>query len=150
MYSTDGSELVDYFGAFEGRLRVNSGYIQDSVNDATAQCLCLDVVSAYVDWIDLELVANDVFVPIVIARLANKETLEVCFFLPFHYKLNAFKSAIRAITGLIQKGMPPNKKLSLLLALGNVIRSNQLLSITPVFYISCMLQYLIFCEGKRF
>ncbi|VDM67116.1 unnamed protein product [Strongylus vulgaris] len=45
-------------------------------SDVTAQCLCLDAVAAFVDWIDVELVANDVFVPLVIARLGNKDISE--------------------------------------------------------------------------
>lgn len=52
---------------------------QEQCSDVMAQCLCLDAVAAFVDWIDVELVANDVFVPLVIARLGNKDISEVSF-----------------------------------------------------------------------
>ncbi|ETN69296.1 exportin 1-like protein [Necator americanus] len=90
--------------------------ILERCSDTTAQCLCLDAVAAFVDWIDVELVANDVFVPLVIARLGNKDTSE---------------AAVRAVSALIQKGMPPSKKLSLVTALTDVMRSNHLISVNP-------------------
>ncbi|WKY05146.1 hypothetical protein Q1695_005846 [Nippostrongylus brasiliensis] len=90
--------------------------ILERCSDVTAQCLCLDAVAAYVDWIDVELVANDVFVPLVIARLGNNDISE---------------SAVRAVSALIQKGMPPTKKLSLVTALCDVMRNNHLISVNP-------------------
>ncbi|CAJ0601007.1 unnamed protein product [Cylicocyclus nassatus] len=90
--------------------------ILERCSDVTAQCLCLDAVAAFVDWIDVELVANDVFVPLVIARLGNKDTSE---------------AAVRAVSALIQKGMPASKKLSLVTALMEVMRSNHLISVNP-------------------
>ncbi|KAL6740200.1 hypothetical protein Aduo_013580 [Ancylostoma duodenale] len=90
--------------------------ILERCSDVTAQCLCLDAVAAFVDWIDVELVANDVFVPLVIARLGNKDISE---------------AAVRAVSALIQKGMPPSKKLSLVTALTDVMRNNHLISVNP-------------------
>ena len=52
-------------------------FFQERVKNMTAQSLCLEVVAAYVDWIDVELVANDAFMPLVISRLGNNETCEV-------------------------------------------------------------------------
>ncbi|CAI4227430.1 unnamed protein product [Auanema sp. JU1783] len=89
--------------------------IMDEVNDISVQCLCLQVISAYVDWIDVELVANDIFVSKVISRLNNKDTTD---------------AAVSAVSALMQKGMAADKKLSLVLALSNVLRSNQLISVS--------------------
>ena len=91
--------------------------ILKTMTDVTAQSLCLEVVAAFVDWIDLELVANDEFMPIVIQRLANNDTSE---------------AAIHAVTALMQKGMPPAKKFGLILALGQVLRNNNLISLEEV------------------
>uniref|UniRef100_A0A7I4YH90 Exportin-T n=1 Tax=Haemonchus contortus TaxID=6289 RepID=A0A7I4YH90_HAECO len=90
--------------------------ILEQCSDVTAQCLCLDAVAAFVDWIDVELVANDVFVPLVIARLGNKDISE---------------AAVRAVSALIQKGMPASKKLSLVTALMDVMRNNHLINVNP-------------------
>lgn len=42
------------------------------------------------------------------------------------------QAAVRAVSALIQKGMPPSKKLSLVTALSDVMRNNQLISVNPV------------------
>ncbi|KAE9419010.1 hypothetical protein Angca_005139 [Angiostrongylus cantonensis] len=90
--------------------------ILERCSDVTAQCLCLDAIAAFVDWIDVELIANDLFVQLVISRLGNKELSE---------------AAVRAVSALILKGMLPAKKLSLVTALTDVMRNSQLITVNP-------------------
>ncbi|KJH43896.1 exportin 1-like protein [Dictyocaulus viviparus] len=90
--------------------------ILERCNDVMVQCLCLDAVAVYVDWIDVDLIANDLFVSLVITRLGSKEVSE---------------AAVRAVSALIMKGMLPSKKLSLVTALIDVMRSNQLITVNP-------------------
>ncbi|PIO58357.1 hypothetical protein TELCIR_20210 [Teladorsagia circumcincta] len=40
-------------------------------------------------------------------------------------------AAVRAVSALIQKGMPPSKKLSLVTALTDVMRNNNLINVNP-------------------
>uniref|UniRef100_A0A1I7XDB1 Exportin-T n=1 Tax=Heterorhabditis bacteriophora TaxID=37862 RepID=A0A1I7XDB1_HETBA len=111
----------------------------DQCSDVTAQCLCLDTIAAFVDWIDVELVANDVFVSLVMARLGNNDTSEVCIFLMVlkmfsiidFLKNFTLQSAVHAVSALIQKGMPASKKLPLVVALADVMRTNQLITVNP-------------------
>lgn len=117
--------------------------ILERVSDVTAQCLCLDVVAAFIDWIDVELVANDDFVPLIIARLGNKDTSE---------------SATHAVTALMQKGMPPAKKVPLVVALADVMHANNLTAVTPSSefddvlragsLLNCMGMVLMDCNSK--
>ncbi|KAJ1352289.1 hypothetical protein KIN20_008590 [Parelaphostrongylus tenuis] len=90
--------------------------ILERCSDMTAQCLCLDALAEYVDWIDVELIANDLFVQLVISRLGNKELSE---------------AAVRAVSALVLKGMLPAKKLSLVTALTDVMRNSQLITVNP-------------------
>lgn len=90
--------------------------ILERCSDVTAQCLCLDALAVFVDWIDVDLIANDLFVQLVISRLGNKELSE---------------AAVRAVSALIFKGMLPAKKLSLVTALTDVMRNHQLISVNP-------------------
>lgn len=53
--------------------------LQERCSDTQARTLTLEVVGAYVDWIELELVANDRFVPLLIRSLSDSETSEVVF-----------------------------------------------------------------------
>ncbi|VDM63438.1 unnamed protein product [Angiostrongylus costaricensis] len=57
--------------------------ILERCSDVTAQCLCLDAIAAFVDWINVELIANDLFVQLVISRLGKKELSEVRVYLLF-------------------------------------------------------------------
>ncbi|CAJ0936259.1 unnamed protein product, partial [Mesorhabditis belari] len=88
--------------------------ILENPNLSADHSLVFDVVAAYIDWIDLELVATERFVPLLIKGLSNNESSE---------------AAVRAVEGLVQKGMPAQKKLSLTSALLEVIKSNSLIEV---------------------
>ena len=45
----------------------------------SVQNACLNVISLYIDWVDVELIANDDFIPLLLERLGNKKTSEVSF-----------------------------------------------------------------------
>lgn len=83
-------------------------------NDDTIQCLVLDNIASYVDWIELDLVANDYVMPYIISKFQNTATSE---------------SATSAVCGLLEKGMPAEKKVGLTLTVMTVLRNNGLLTV---------------------
>lgn len=83
--------------------------------DTKAQELCLEVISCYVDWIDVELVVNDTMIPLIIDCLNRSETSD---------------SAVRAICSIMEKGMDVDKKFSLVFALSTLLQSNNSLSVS--------------------
>ncbi|CAD6190745.1 unnamed protein product [Caenorhabditis auriculariae] len=89
--------------------------IMNNVNDDSVQCLVLEAIAAYVDWIDVDLIANDTVMSIVIQRLGQSATSE---------------AASNAVCALLQKGMPPEKKVKLVITLMDVLRGNNLLAVT--------------------
>ncbi|CAJ0558580.1 unnamed protein product, partial [Mesorhabditis spiculigera] len=89
--------------------------ILEQCSELSDHALVFEVVAAYVDWIDLELVANERFVPLLMKGLAKSETSE---------------EAIQAVEGLVQKGMPASRKLFLTSGLLNFIKTNNLLAIS--------------------
>lgn len=52
---------------------------QEHCSDMIAQRLCLNAIAAFVDRVNVELVANDVFVALEIAMLDSKDISEVSF-----------------------------------------------------------------------
>lgn len=82
--------------------------------DDTIQCLVLDTITSYVDWIELDLVANDYVMPYIISKFQNTSTSE---------------SATSAVCGLLEKGMPAEKKVGLTLTVMTVLRNNRLLTV---------------------
>ncbi|VDK42905.1 unnamed protein product [Anisakis simplex] len=79
-----------------------------------ARELCLDAIACYVDWISIELIANDTMIPLIIGCLDDEEISE---------------SAVRAICAIIEKGMDAQKKFSLVSALCVVLQQAGSLSI---------------------
>uniref|UniRef100_A0A1I7TXK2 Exportin-T n=1 Tax=Caenorhabditis tropicalis TaxID=1561998 RepID=A0A1I7TXK2_9PELO len=67
--------------------------------DNAIQCLVLDNIASYVDWIELDLVANDYVMPFIISKFQSTVTSE---------------SATAAVCGLLEKGMPAEKNNGLL------------------------------------
>lgn len=82
--------------------------------DNVIQCLVLDNIASYVDWIELDLVANDYVMPLIISKFQNPATSE---------------SATAAVCSLLEKGMPAEKKVGLTLTIMTVLRSNGLLTV---------------------
>ena len=68
--------------------------------------LCLNVVASYVSWIDVSLIANERFVPLLVACLGRPETEE---------------AATDAVCNLLSKGMDPVLKVQLVEALDGVL-----------------------------
>ncbi|GMR47934.1 hypothetical protein PMAYCL1PPCAC_18129 [Pristionchus mayeri] len=90
-------------------------HILKEVTNITTQSLVLDVVAVYVDWIDIELVANEEFVPLLVDRLTHSCTTE---------------PAQRAVCALMGKKMPSLKKITLVSAISKVMNEHNLLVIT--------------------
>ncbi|GMS95593.1 hypothetical protein PENTCL1PPCAC_17768 [Pristionchus entomophagus] len=90
-------------------------HILKEITDIWTQSLVLDVIGVYVDWIDIELVANEEFVPLLVDRLTHPCTTE---------------AAQRAVCGLMSKKMPPLKKITLVIAIHRVMNDHKLLEIT--------------------
>lgn len=82
--------------------------------DDAIQCLVLDNIASYVDWIELDLVANDYVMPLIISKFQNAATSE---------------SATAAVCSLLEKGMPAEKKVGLTLTIMTVLRNNGLLAV---------------------
>lgn len=61
-------------------------------------CMCLDVIGLYVAWIDINLVANDRMVPILIKYLKMPLLRE---------------SACECVTEVVHKGMEPDAKVEI-------------------------------------
>ncbi|ODM97182.1 Exportin-T [Orchesella cincta] len=68
--------------------------------------LCLEVIGKYIQWIDINLVANDRFVPVLVTNLCNQETRE---------------AAADCITEVISKGMDPIDKTKLVESFARVL-----------------------------
>lgn len=83
-------------------------------DDVIIQNLVLDNIASYVDWIELDLVANDYVMPLIISKFQNPATSE---------------SATAAVCGLLEKGMPAEKKVGLALTIMTVLRNNGLLTV---------------------
>lgn len=101
-------------------------------DDDTIQCLVLDNIASYVDWIELDLVANDYVMPLIISKFQNSATSEVLSKFFFPIPVNFFQSATEAVCALLQKGMPPEKKVGLALTVMSVLRNNGLLNVNDV------------------
>ncbi|PAV78720.1 hypothetical protein WR25_16000 [Diploscapter pachys] len=85
--------------------------IMELQRSSKVQCLCLDVFSAYIDWIDLQYVANDAILQLISQRIHNEDT---------------FESAVELVVAILQKGMPPLKKVALLQYISEKLNMDQL------------------------
>ncbi|CAD5112752.1 DgyrCDS1970 [Dimorphilus gyrociliatus] len=89
---------------------VNSWYEilrMDNV-DSQIVCQCLDVIGSYISWIDIDLIANDRFVPIILQCLGDDLKRE---------------SACDCLREIVLKGMQPLSKLKLIDSLTEVLDS---------------------------
>lgn len=68
--------------------------------------LCLQVIGKYIQWIDINLVANDRFVPVLVSNLCNHEIRE---------------SAADCIQEVVSKGMDPIDKTKLVQSFSRVL-----------------------------
>ncbi|UMM29933.1 hypothetical protein L5515_012046 [Caenorhabditis briggsae] len=82
--------------------------------DDVIQCLILENIASYVDWIELDLVANDYVMTYIISKFQNSATSE---------------AATSAVCGLLEKGMPAEKKVGLALTIMAVLRNSGLLTV---------------------
>uniref|UniRef100_A0A8R1HMI3 Exportin-T n=2 Tax=Caenorhabditis japonica TaxID=281687 RepID=A0A8R1HMI3_CAEJA len=84
-------------------------------DDNIIQILVLENIASYVDWIELDLVANDYIMSHIISKFQNSATSE---------------SATSAVCALLEKGMSAEKKVGLTLTIMTVLRQNGLLNVT--------------------
>uniref|UniRef100_A0A8R1HHK4 Exportin-T n=1 Tax=Caenorhabditis japonica TaxID=281687 RepID=A0A8R1HHK4_CAEJA len=84
-------------------------------DDNSIQILVLENIASYVDWIELDLVANDYIMSHIISKFQNSATSE---------------SATSAVCALLEKGMSAEKKVGLTLTIMTVLRQNGLLNVT--------------------
>lgn len=68
--------------------------------------LCLQVIGKYIQWIDINLVANDRFVPVLVTNLCNRDIRE---------------SAADCIHEVISKGMDPIDKTKLVESFARIL-----------------------------
>lgn len=80
-------------------------------------CVCLDVIGAYVSWIDVVLIANERFVEVLLRFLAMPLLRE---------------SACDCVHEIICKGMDPSAKTTLIESFVSVLENAGLLKITEV------------------
>lgn len=73
-------------------------------NGSKVECLCLNVIGAYISWIDVTLIANNRFIDLIIGSLARSDSAE---------------AATDCICSLLSKGMPPTNKVTDILSLNN-------------------------------
>lgn len=106
-------------------------------------CMCLDVVGRYISWIDIGLIANDKFVPVII-RFMSQTLLR--------------ESACDCIHEIISKGMDPVAKLKLIESFTDVLENVGVLNLSEdedgdflakmAKLINCMGVQLISCWQK--
>ncbi|VDN55707.1 unnamed protein product [Dracunculus medinensis] len=75
--------------------------------------LCLEVITCYVDWIDIHLVVNDATIPLIIACAQSEETSE---------------AATHALCAIIEKGMSTEEKFKLVKAFLILFQEKKLFS----------------------
>ncbi|CAH3184242.1 unnamed protein product, partial [Porites lobata] len=97
------TELVD------SRFQILKTY-ENSVSSIT--CLCLDIIGAYIEWIDIGLIANDRFISTFL-RYMSVEVLR--------------ESACDCIHEIIMKGMEPLAKKELVESLQSVLEKSSIL-----------------------
>ncbi len=80
-------------------------------------CRCLDVIGAYVSWIDISLIANDRFVCVLLRFMSNPLLRE---------------TACDCIHEIISKGMEPLVKLELIESFMTMLQNAGVFSVTQV------------------
>ncbi|TMS37761.1 hypothetical protein L596_004628 [Steinernema carpocapsae] len=85
------------------------------VCDDVTKGLCLQAISKYIDWIDLELVANDAMITLIIDNLDKSATME---------------DALDAVAGILYKGMDVEKKMALVSAFEHMFAQKHLLDVS--------------------
>uniref|UniRef100_A0A1I7Z6U6 Exportin-T n=1 Tax=Steinernema glaseri TaxID=37863 RepID=A0A1I7Z6U6_9BILA len=111
------------------------------VCDDGNKSLCLDAIAAFIDWIDLELVANDEMIPFIIDSVNHPPTME---------------AGISAISGILYKGMDGNSKVALIKAFYHAFIAKNFLDASEDYeqtrraasLINCMGLNLIECFNK--
>lgn len=77
MHQRVGGELLQDHGHLSFTYLFRIAYLQELQRSSKVQCLCLDVFAAYIDWIDLQYVANDTILQLISQRIHNEDTFEV-------------------------------------------------------------------------
>jgi len=80
-------------------------------------CVCLDVIGAYVSWIDVSLIANERFVQVLLQFMAVPLLRE---------------AACDCVHEIICKGMEPTAKTALIESFVSVLETNGLLTVSQV------------------
>jgi len=88
-----------------------------SETHASVVCMCLDVIGAYVSWIDVSLIANERFVEVLLRFMAKPLLRE---------------SACDCVHEIICKGMEPTAKTTLIESFVSVLENAGLLTVTDV------------------
>ncbi|XP_052780847.1 exportin-T-like [Mya arenaria] len=78
-------------------------------SDTAVVCSCLEVVGKYISWIDIGLIANEQFVPVIIRFLSNALLRE---------------SACDCISEIVSKGMEPRAKTKLVESFTHVLEES--------------------------
>jgi len=94
-------------------------------------CTCLEVVGKFVSWIDIGLVANDKFVPVIIRFMSNPLLRE---------------SACDCIHDVVSKGMDPVAKTKLVESFTDVLDNVGVLNLSEVSFSVPFLKTLSTCS----
>ena len=87
-------------------------------------CLCLEVIGKFISWIDIDLIANDKFVTVLLKFMTLTLLRE---------------SACDCITDIINKGMDPIVKTKLVESFTNVLEERGILNPVEVKnYLTCL------------
>ena len=94
-------------------------FLQTSYEKSKPELVCraLEVVGAYIAWIDIGLIANERFVPVLIRFMSDPLLQE---------------SASDCIYEIISKGMEPRGKMELIESFMNVFQSASVFDVTDV------------------
>ena len=96
---------------------------QYEASEAELVCTCLDVIGKFISWIDINLIANDKFVPVII-RFMSAPLLR--------------ESACDCIHEIISKGMDPVAKTKLIESFAEVLENVGVLNVAEVRFTSIL------------
>ena len=97
---------------------------QYETSEAELVCTCLDVIGKFISWIDINLIANDKFVPVII-RFMSAPLLR--------------ESACDCIHEIISKGMDPVAKTKLIESFAEVLENVGVLNVAEV----CIIRFVL-------
>lgn len=88
--------------------------------------LCLNTISLYISWIDINLIANEHYISELFLLIKQQSTRE---------------PAVECLHAIVNKGMPAKEKMSLIKELIPLLQANNLSEPVPV---RCVFNFIIY------